>query len=58
MCVVFVLQMCETKAALPYYAPCTSYKLNVEWTQHTDDRQVSAICVFGWVLSTHAPSPL
>jgi hypothetical protein len=34
------LQMCETRVAAPFYAPCTAYKLTVEWAQHTDDRQV------------------
>ena len=37
---VLPTQMCETRVGPPYYAPCTSYKLSSEWTQHTDDRQV------------------
>jgi hypothetical protein len=27
------LTRCEAKVAPPYYAPCTSYKLNTEWVQ-------------------------
>jgi hypothetical protein len=37
-------QMCEPRASLPFYAPCTLYKLNTEWTQRTDDRLVRAEC--------------
>ena len=30
--------MCEPKAVVPYYAPCTSYKLNTNWVQETYNR--------------------
>ena len=33
------IKMCEPKMAPPYYVPCTGYKLNAEWAQHTIDRQ-------------------
>jgi hypothetical protein len=35
---LFHLKHCAARVAPPYYAPCTSYKHNVEWLQHTTDR--------------------
>ena len=60
-------QMCETRVAAPFYAPCTAYKLTVEWAQHTDDRQVlppppdvercGALRFVRWTGSTHGRTP-
>lgn len=48
------IRACEPRTPPPWYAPCTGYKLSVEWVQHTWDREALGQV---WVQAGLLPSP-